>query len=70
MIRDYKHAGDDLQRFISILEIQSRESSQKSPTPGKTVNGSVKDLRKARRRLSSIEEKAKTERSLDLYLIL
>ncbi|GJW76982.1 DnaJ domain, tetratricopeptide-like helical domain protein [Tanacetum coccineum] len=68
MIRDYKHATDDLQRLVSILE--TGENSQKSATPGRTANGSVKDLRKARRRLSSIEEKAKKERSLDLYLIL
>ncbi|KAI7755133.1 hypothetical protein M8C21_026003, partial [Ambrosia artemisiifolia] len=63
MIRDYKHAADDLQRLISILETQSGENSKKS-------NGSVKDLRKARRRLSSIEENSKKERSLALYLIL
>ena len=68
MIRDYKHATDDLQRLVSILE--TGENSQKSVTPGRTANGSVKDIRKARRRLSSIEEKAKKERSLDLYLIL
>nr|GEX28782.1 hypothetical protein [Tanacetum cinerariifolium] len=68
MIRDYKHATDDLQRLVSILE--TGENSQKFATPGRTANGSVKDLRKARRRLSSIEEKAKKERSLDLYLIL
>ncbi|KAJ0590876.1 putative DnaJ domain, tetratricopeptide-like helical domain superfamily [Helianthus annuus] len=63
MIRDYKHAADDLQRLISILETQSGENSKKS-------NGSVKDLRRARRRLSSIEENSKKERTLDLYLIL
>ncbi|KAI3801303.1 hypothetical protein L1987_29407 [Smallanthus sonchifolius] len=63
MIRDYKNAADDLQRFISILETRSGENSQKS-------NGSMKDLRKARRRLSSIEDNSKKERSLDLYLIL
>ncbi|KAJ9548138.1 hypothetical protein OSB04_020681 [Centaurea solstitialis] len=70
MIRDYKHAADDLQRLISILEMQSGKNSQKSGTPGTATGGSVKDLRRARRRLSSIEEKAKKERSLDLYLIL
>lgn len=70
MIRDYKHAADDLQRLISILEIQSGKNSQKFATPGTATGGSVKDLRRARRRLSSIEEKAKKERSLDLYLIL
>ncbi|KAI3514411.1 hypothetical protein L1887_12792 [Cichorium endivia] len=64
MIRDYKHAADDLQRLISILETQS-QNSHKSAS-----NGSVKDLRRARRRLSVLEEKGKKERSLDLYLIL
>ncbi|XP_076890050.1 uncharacterized protein LOC143541009 [Bidens hawaiensis] len=63
MIRDYKHAADDLQRLISIYETYFGENSKKS-------NGSVKDLRRARRRLSSIEENSKKERSLDLYLIL
>ncbi|XP_071697158.1 uncharacterized protein [Rutidosis leptorrhynchoides] len=70
MIRDYKHAADDLQRLVTILEVQLGENSQKSATPGRTTNSSAKDLRKARRRISSIEEKAKKERSLDFYLIL
>nr|XP_043622950.1 uncharacterized protein LOC122594578 [Erigeron canadensis] len=69
MIRDYKHAADDLQRLISILEVQSGGNLQKSATLGKT-DGSAKDLRKARRRLSSVEAKAKKERPLDLYLLL
>ncbi|KAL4571734.1 hypothetical protein LXL04_018499 [Taraxacum kok-saghyz] len=58
MIRDYKHATDDLKRLISILEKQSNAS------------GSVKDLKRARRRLSVIEEKSRKERPLHLYLIL
>ncbi|XP_071688268.1 uncharacterized protein [Rutidosis leptorrhynchoides] len=70
IIRDYKRAAEDLQRLVNILEVQSVENSQKSATSGKTTNGSVKDLRKVRRRISSIEEKAKGERSLDLYIIL
>lgn len=67
MIRDYKHASDDLQRLISILETQSQNSQNSHKSAS---NGSVKDLRRARRRLSILEEKAKKERSLDLYLIL
>ncbi|CAI9297654.1 unnamed protein product [Lactuca saligna] len=67
MIRDYKHASDDLQRLISILDTQSQNSQNSHKSAS---NGSVKDLRRARRRLSILEEKAKKERSLDLYLIL
>nr|GMC77226.1 DnaJ homolog subfamily C member 7-like isoform X1 [Ipomoea batatas]GME12728.1 DnaJ homolog subfamily C member 7-like isoform X1 [Ipomoea batatas] len=60
MIRDYEHAVTDLQRLISLLENQEQRS-----------NGSnLKELRKARQRLSSVEEKAKSEIPLDLYLIL
>ncbi|KAL7138427.1 hypothetical protein ABFS83_10G163000 [Erythranthe nasuta] len=70
MIRDYKQAVYDLQRLISLLESQSQTKSQQNVTQSKSGGGSVKDLRKARRRLSSLEEKSKKEISLDHYLIL
>ncbi|XP_019165832.1 PREDICTED: dnaJ homolog subfamily C member 7 homolog isoform X2 [Ipomoea nil] len=57
MIRDYVDAATDLQRLISLLENEAQGSSSK-------------ELRKARERLSSVEEKAKSEIPLDLYLIL
>lgn len=65
MIRDYKQATYDLQKLVSLLESQSQVINQ-----AKSSGGSVRDLRKARRRLSLAEEKAKKETSMDLYLIL
>ncbi|GFP90937.1 Dnaj homolog subfamily c member 7 [Phtheirospermum japonicum] len=70
MIRDYKAAVYDLQRLISLLESQSQIKSQQSDSQSKSNGGSVRDLRKARRRLSTVEEKAKREIPMDLYLIL
>ncbi|KAL6498470.1 hypothetical protein OROHE_026567 [Orobanche hederae] len=70
MIRDYKHAVYDLQRLISLLESQSRTRTQQSDVRSKSTGGSVRDLRKAHRRLCSVEDKAKKEIPMDLYLIL
>ncbi|KAL0453147.1 UNVERIFIED_CONTAM: DnaJsubfamily C member 7 [Sesamum latifolium] len=70
MIRDYKQAIYDLQRLISLLESQSQTNAQEYNSQSRSGGGSVRDLRKARRRLSLIEEKAKKETPLDLYLIL
>ncbi|KAH6818747.1 hypothetical protein C2S51_002350 [Perilla frutescens var. frutescens] len=66
MIRDYKQALNDVQRMASLLESQSQSKTQSRSSGG----GSVRDLRKARRRLALIEEKTKKEIPLDLYLIL
>nr|GMD84483.1 DnaJ homolog subfamily C member 7-like isoform X1 [Ipomoea batatas] len=60
MIRDYVDAVTDLKRLISLLENEAQEKA-----------GSFSEvLRKARQRLSSVEEKAKSQIPLDLYLIL
>ncbi|KAK9664399.1 hypothetical protein RND81_14G038800 [Saponaria officinalis] len=64
MIRDYKQAAIDLQRFISLLEKQSVGKSKQSGS----ANG--KDLKQVRHRLSVMEEEAKRGIPLDLYLIL
>ncbi|KAA8518109.1 hypothetical protein F0562_015583 [Nyssa sinensis] len=69
-IRDYEQAASDLQRLISVLDKQSQEKVQQSGTPDRPSGSNVKELRRARRRLSSVEEKAKKGTSLDLYLIL
>ncbi|WCJ33415.1 Heat shock protein DnaJ with tetratricopeptide repeat [Euphorbia peplus] len=69
MIRDYGQAASDLQRVISVLEKQSDGKVKRSGTPG-SRSSSTKDLRQANRRLSLMEEEAKKETSLDLYLIL
>lgn len=65
MIRDYKQALNDIQRLASLLESQSQ-----SKTQSRSSGGSARDLRRARRHLASIEEKAKKEIPLNLYLIL
>ncbi|KAK6149116.1 hypothetical protein DH2020_016641 [Rehmannia glutinosa] len=70
LIRDYKQAVYDLQRLISLLESQSQTKTQQFDSQSRSNGGSVRDLRKARRRLSLVEEKAKKEIPLDLYLIL
>ncbi|PIN21026.1 Molecular chaperone (DnaJ superfamily) [Handroanthus impetiginosus] len=69
MIRDYKLAVSDLQRLISLLECQSQSKNQQHDS-SRLSAGSARDLRKARRHLSLVEDKAKRETPLDLYLIL
>ncbi|KAI7980301.1 hypothetical protein LOK49_Contig169G00006 [Camellia lanceoleosa] len=68
-IRDYEQAASDLHRPISLLEKQSQEKVQQCGSPDGSAGGNVKELRQARRRLSSVEEKAKKGISLDHYLI-
>ncbi|KAK8336748.1 hypothetical protein V6Z12_A09G140500 [Gossypium hirsutum] len=69
MIRDYGQASSDLQRLISILEKQCDKTSHQSGTKDKST-GNLKELRQAQRRLSSVQEEAKREIPLNLYLIL
>ncbi|KAL1082542.1 hypothetical protein V6Z11_D09G140000 [Gossypium hirsutum] len=69
MIRDYGQASSDLQRLISILEKQCDKTSHQSGTKDKST-GNLKELRQAQRRLSSMQEEAKREIPLNLYLIL
>lgn len=69
MIRDYGQAASDLQRVISISEKRSHEKTKRSGGSD-GPRGSTKELRQACRRLSSMEELAKKEIPLDLYLIL
>ncbi|KAL3819758.1 hypothetical protein ACJIZ3_005663 [Penstemon smallii] len=72
MIRDYKQAAHDLERLISLLESQSQPKTQEKQydSQSRSSGGTVRDLRKARRQLSLIEEKSINEIPLDLYLIL
>ncbi|XVF07172.1 hypothetical protein REPUB_Repub06bG0115500 [Reevesia pubescens] len=69
MIRDYGQASRDLQRLISILEKQSDKKSHQSLTKDRST-GNSKELRQAQCQLSSVQEEAKREIPLDLYLIL
>jgi DnaJ family protein C protein 7 len=65
MIRDYDQAANDVRKLISLLEKKVNVSGV-SP---KAFN-KHKDLKQAHARLSSIEDEAKNDIPLNLYLIL
>ncbi|GMI63337.1 hypothetical protein HRI_000003000 [Hibiscus trionum] len=69
MIRDYGQASTDFQRLISILEKQYDKKTHQSGSQDRST-GNSKELRQARRQLSSMQEEAKNGIPLDLYLIL
>ncbi|XP_030457885.2 uncharacterized protein LOC115678635 isoform X1 [Syzygium oleosum] len=69
LIRDYKQAASDVQRFISILENPSHQKTKASGTSGE-LDSRNNELRKAKKRWSLIEEEAKKGTPLDVYLIL
>ncbi|CAH9079328.1 unnamed protein product [Cuscuta epithymum] len=70
MIRDYAHAVTDLQMLISLLENQNSHQDGSQDRSTNSGSSTLKELRKARQRLSSVQEKAKSGIPLDLYLIL
>ncbi|KAJ1262633.1 hypothetical protein BS78_09G123700 [Paspalum vaginatum] len=65
MIRDYGQAANDVRKLISLLEKKVNVSGV-SPK----VSNKHSDLKQARARLLSIEEEAKKDTPLNLYLIL
>ncbi|WVZ98297.1 hypothetical protein U9M48_043758 [Paspalum notatum var. saurae] len=65
MIRDYGQAANDVRKQISLLEKKINVSGV-SPR----VSNKHSDLKQARARLLSIEEEAKKDTALNLYLIL
>lgn len=69
LIRDYKQAASDVQRFISIVENQSYQKTKASGTVAEPDSRN-NELRKAKKRWSLIEEEAKKGTPLDVYLIL
>ncbi|KAF6152955.1 hypothetical protein GIB67_039662 [Kingdonia uniflora] len=69
MIRDYGQATNDLQKLISLLEKQTEDKPNQSPTLGKSSK-TKNDLKQARLRLSSMEEESRKGVPLDMYLIL
>ncbi|XP_059429535.1 uncharacterized protein LOC132163311 isoform X2 [Corylus avellana] len=69
MIRDYGQAARDLQRIVSLLNKQVEEKTNQSGASDRLITG-ANDLRQARLRLSEIEEEARKEIPLDMYLIL
>lgn len=69
MIRDYGQAASDLWRLVSILTKQVEEKTNQSGAADRS-NSCANDLRHARLRLAEIEEEARKEIPLDMYLIL
>ncbi|KAL6620149.1 hypothetical protein ACP70R_035288 [Stipagrostis hirtigluma subsp. patula] len=65
MIRDYGQAANDVRKLISLLE----KKVNKSGVSPKVLN-KYSDLKQARARLSSVEDEAKKDTPLNLYLIL
>ncbi|KAL5764695.1 hypothetical protein ACOSQ2_017289 [Xanthoceras sorbifolium] len=68
MIRDYGRAATDLQRLITLLTNLVEMASQ-SGASDRSINW-ASDLRQARMRLAAIEEEARKDIPLDMYLIL
>ena len=69
MIRDYGQAARDLQRLVAVLTKQVEEKTKQFGHSDRTTN-LANDLRQARLRLSTIEEAARKEVPLNMYLIL
>lgn len=65
MIRDYGQAANDVRKLISLLEKKVNVSGVSSK-----VFNKHSDLKQARARLLSIEDEAKKDTPLNLYLIL
>lgn len=68
MIRDYDHAASDFHRLIALLTKQIEKSNQ-SGVSDRSIN-LANDLRQARMRLTAVEEEARKDIPLDMYLIL
>ncbi|KAL2941973.1 DnaJ-like protein subfamily C member 7 [Bienertia sinuspersici] len=68
MIRDYDQAAKDLEKLVFLLTKQAEEKSNHAGAY--LPMSSVADLRQARQRLYQMEEQAKKEIPLNLYLIL
>lgn len=69
MIRDYGQAASDLHRLVAILTKQLEGKTNESGPSDRSTN-LANDLRQARLRLSTIEEEARKEIPLDMYIIL
>lgn len=69
MIRDYGQAARDLQRLVSLVTKQVEDKNNNLGASDRSIS-STTDLRQARLRLSEIEEEARKDIPLDMYLIL
>ena len=69
MIRDYGQAAKDLQRLVSLLTKQLEENINRCGTSD-ISNSCKSELKQARIRLSEIQEEARKDIPLDMYIIL
>lgn len=69
MIRDYAQAASDLQRLVSHLNKIVEDKGNQIGICDRPI-AYANDLKQNRIRLSEIEEEAKKEIPLDMYLIL
>lgn len=69
MIRDYGQATNDLQRLVTLLSKQAEEKTNQFGASDKSLT-CTNELRQARLRLSEVEEDARKDIPLDMYLIL
>ncbi|KAK7312178.1 hypothetical protein VNO77_35856 [Canavalia gladiata] len=69
MIRDYAQAASDLRRLVSLLSKWAEDNTNQLGISDRS-NNYTNDLRQNHIRLSEMEEEARKEISLDMYLIL
>lgn len=69
MIRDYGQAARDIERLVSLITIQVEDKAHHIGASDRSTSR-TNDLRQARLRLSEIEEEARKDIPLDMYLIL
>ncbi|XP_047330125.1 uncharacterized protein LOC124933733 [Impatiens glandulifera] len=67
MIRDYEQASMDLRRLVSYLTEKVEKSNQSVASYKVSL---MNELKQAQLRLSTVEEEARNETSLNMYLIL
>lgn len=65
MIRDYGQASIDLQKIVSLLMNEVDKKTNQSGQPEK-----INELRQAQHKLSEMEEAARKEIPLNMYIIL
>lgn len=69
MIRDYAQAASDLRRLVSLLSKGVEDNANQLGISDKSINY-TNDLKQNRVRLLEMEEEARKEIPLDMYLIL
>ncbi|RDX64417.1 DnaJ-like subfamily C member 7, partial [Mucuna pruriens] len=69
IIRDYAQAASDLRRLVSLLSKGVEDNANQLGISDKSINY-TNDLKQNRIRLSEMEEEARKEIPLDMYLIL